>query len=180
MAYRVDDGIDTWPESMRAGTAALGLYLRCGAWICRELTAGRITDAVVPAEVATMYGSKEWIARLLDVGLWMHVEDGYADCRYFDLNPTPEKVAVAREAKKKRQERWLEKARRANDGIRDASQDGSTDIAPPPPKKRGGGRAPATRGAARAPADAQPRCPNHLGQPAHNCGPCASERKGAA
>lgn len=172
MAYRVDDGIDTWPESIRAGTAALGLYLRCGAWICREIGGGRIADAIVPVEVAAMYGSKEWVSRLVDVGLWLHVEDGYADRRYFDLNPRPEKVARQREAKRKRQERWLEKKRQGDDASLTASQDASLTLAPPPPKKRGGKRAPAS-GAARIPLAEQ--CPNHRGQPAAACGACRAD-----
>ena len=176
MAYRVDDGIDTWPESIRAGTAALGLYLRCGAWICRAIGGGLIADAVVPVEVAAMYGSKEWITRLCDVGLWVHVEDGYADRRYFDLNPKPEKVIADREAKRKRQDRWLAK-RRGEDASLTASRDASQDDAPPLPKIRGGGRRGATRPT--PPDAATPRCPTHPFSPLP-CGPCRSEQIGAA
>lgn len=179
MAYRVDDGIDTWPESIQAGTAALGLYLRCGAWICRTIAAGRTVDAVVPVEVAAMYGSKEWITRLIDAGFWEHVADGYADRHYFVLNPTPEKVERDRKAKRLRQERWLDKARRGRDASLTETQDASTDIAPPLPKKRGGGRAPAQRGAARAPAPIPlaDQCKTHRGYPARNCGGCLADAK---
>lgn len=164
MVYRVDDGIDTWPESIRAGRAAMGLYLMCGAWICRGISNGTVADAVVPVEVATMYGTREWIARLVSVGLWTHVEDGYADRRYFDQNPTPEKVAADRKAKKERQERWLEKNRPKGKKpetrprrTKDASQDATRgDALPLPSLKEGEGkeRAPATQGAALAPSDA--------------------------
>lgn len=178
MAYWVDDGIDTWPESIRAGRAAMGLYLLCGAWISRGISNGTHLEAVVPVEVATMYGTREWIARLVSVGLWEHVADGYADRRYHPMgNPTAEKAAEQKAAKKARQERWLEKARSRR--ARDASQDGSRDSVPSLPSSKGGrGRAPASRGAARAPATPIPiadQCPNHQGSPARNCGPCRSE-----
>lgn len=157
MAYWVDDGIDTWPESIRAGRAAMGLYLLCGAWISRGITNGTLAEAVVPVEVATMYGTREWIARLVSVGLWEHVEDGYADRRYHAMgNPTAEKAAKAKAAKKARQEKWLAKARekqRNSRRSRDASQDESKDLAPslPPSKEGKGERAPASQGAAHAP-----------------------------
>lgn len=178
MAYWVDDGIDTWPESIRAGRAAMGLYLLCGAWISRGISNGSVLEAIVPVEVAAMYGTREWIARLVSVGLWEHVADGYADRRYHAMgNPTAEKAAAQKEAKRKRQEKWLEKARRG----RDASQDGSRDIAPSlPPPKGGRGRAPASRGAARAPdtptlTTAKCPKPGHSGYLATNCAGCRSE-----
>jgi hypothetical protein len=99
MAYWVDDGFDTWPETAKAGTPAVGLYARCGTWIARNIANGRIADAVVPGEVARMYGTAEWAQRLCDAGLWTVEGDGYRDLRYFDLNPTPDKVKANREKK---------------------------------------------------------------------------------
>lgn len=175
MAYWVDDGIDTWPESIRAGRAAMGLYLLCGAWISRGISNGTHLVAVVPVEVATMYGTREWIARLVSVGLWEHVADGYADRRYHSMgNDTAEQAAKKKAAKKARQDRWLEKARRRH--ARDASQVVSGDIAPTLPPLKGKG-ARAANGAARPPED---DCPRHLGWPASNCGACRSEQIGAA
>lgn len=143
MAYWVDDGIDTWPESIRAGRAAMGLYLLCGAWISRGIGGGTITDAIVPVEVATMYGTREWITKLVAVGLWEHVEDGYRDTRYHQMgNPTADKVAADKAAKKARQQRWLAKRkaeqtetrrRRSRDASHDPSRDASRDIAPSHP-----------------------------------------------
>lgn len=179
MAYWVDDGIDTWPESIRAGRAAMGLYLLCGAWISRGISNGTHHVAVVPVEVAAMYGTREWIARLVSVGLWEHVADGYADRRYHSMgNPTAEKAAKAKAAKKARQERWLEKARAETERrrARDAPRDASQDIAPSLPPLKGKGARAAT-GAARSPG---PDCPDHPGWPASNCGGCRSEQIGAA
>lgn len=100
MSYRIDDGFDTWPETIRAGTAAAGLYCRCGSWISRNET-----DGFVPSEVAAMYGSPEWVRKLVDVGLWEATESGYRDTRYFPLNPTAEKARKQRRDAADRQAR---------------------------------------------------------------------------
>lgn len=99
MAYWLDDGFDSWPETVMAGTAPAGLYTRCGSWIARSIANGKLADAVVPGAVARMYGTSEWIQRLVDVGLWAVEGDGYRDTRYFELNPTAEKVRANREKK---------------------------------------------------------------------------------
>ncbi len=104
MAYWIDDGFDTWPETVRAGKAAAGLYVCCGAWIARSIGNGSITEAVVPAEIATMYGTPEWVAKLLLVGLWTAEGAGYRDVRYHGMgNPTAEKVARDKAQAAKRQ-----------------------------------------------------------------------------
>jgi hypothetical protein len=156
MAYWLDDGFDTWPEVVRVGTAAAGLYVRCGSWIARTLS-----DGHVPGEVATMYGSAEWIRKLLDVGLWETEENGYRDVRYFTMgNPPAEKVRARKVAKAERQRRWLEKTRerRGSRPPKDASRDLPADLPPAlPPSKEGTGHAPArARGAAHAPDDQDP------------------------
>jgi hypothetical protein len=169
MAYWLDDGIDGCPEVVRAGTAAFGLYSRCGVWISRNLT-----DGFVPAEVVAMYGTPEWAAKLVNVGLWRTVSGGFEDVRYHASgNPTAEKVKARRQAEADRKARWREKQAmsrwdktRDTHGTRrgtDAGKDGS----PAPPK--GGGAS------ARAAPLAAAECPIHLGQLAHNCGPCRSE-----
>jgi 5-methylcytosine-specific restriction endonuclease McrA len=99
MAYWLDDGFDTWPQVIRAGSAGVGLYVRCGCWIARNLT-----DGHVPAEVATMYGTPEWIRRLVEVGLWETDGQGYRDVFYFTMgNPTAETVRARRAMAARRQ-----------------------------------------------------------------------------
>lgn len=104
MAYWLDDGFDTWPETIRAGKAATGLYVCCGAWIARNISNGTITDPVIPAEIATMYGTPEWVAKLVAVGLWKVEGTGYQDVKYFQMgNPTAELVRKRRAAAARRQ-----------------------------------------------------------------------------
>jgi hypothetical protein len=99
MAYWLDDGFDSWPETVMAGTPAAGLYTRCGSWIARNIANGKLADSVVPGAVARMYGTSEWIQRLVDVGLWTAEGDGYRDTRHFELNPTAATVKANREKK---------------------------------------------------------------------------------
>lgn len=160
MAYWLDDGFDTWPEVVRVGKAAAGLYVCCGAWISRNISSGNIADAVIPAEVAAMYGTPEWVTKLVAAGLWRTEEAGYRDVRYFAMpNPTAEKAAKQKSLKAERQRRWLEKThqRRVSGRSKDATRDASQDMPPSlPPSKEGTGRAPASRGAARDPETQHP------------------------
>jgi len=99
VAYWLDDGFDTWPETIRAGTSAAGLYVRCGAWISRNTN-----DGHVPSEVAAMYGTPEWVAKLVAVGLWEVEGAGYRDVKYFGMgNPTAEVVRYRRAQNARRQ-----------------------------------------------------------------------------
>jgi hypothetical protein len=106
--YQVDDSFYDDPAVSRAGTAAVGLYFRCGVYVARHLL-----DGHVPSEVAAQYGTPEWIRRLTDAGLWEAEPGGHYMPRYLneDKNPTRAKVLEEREMKQKRQQRWLEKTR---------------------------------------------------------------------
>lgn len=161
MAYWQDDTFDTWPEVYRAGTAAIGLYNRCGVYCARETTDGHI-----PLELATSYGTREWIQKLVDVGLWETEGTGYRDVYFLygkrgnKLNPTREEVlkrlkdaadrtARWRQAAKKKVTRHVQKGDASRDDIRDTSSASSPTL---PPSKEGKGDArPASQGAAGVP-----------------------------
>lgn len=121
MAYWLDDGFDTWPEVVRAGKAATGLYVCCGAWIARSIGNGTLTEPVIPAEIATMYGTPEWVAKLVDVGLWRTEGAGFRDVKYLAMgNPTAEQVQKRRKADADRKARWRENRDRSR---RDTTRD---------------------------------------------------------
>lgn len=164
MTYRQDDTFDTWPEVYKAGTAAIGLYSRCGVYCARELTDGHI-----PAELVASYGTREWVQKLVEAGLWEIEGTGYRDVYYLygkkgnKLNPTREEALANLKAAADRTARWRANANNggkrgvtrhvqegdaSRDGIRDASSDASPSL--PPSKEGKGERAPATPGAARA------------------------------
>lgn len=131
MAYWVDEASHRWVQIDAAGTAAAGLYWRCGSYIADEKT-----DGFIPTARARMYGTPEWIARLVEVGLWAVEEHGFRDTRYLELNATKERIedrkrqAAARQARhaagKKRQSR-----------ASDASPDASATRPPSPASPKG-------------------------------------------
>jgi hypothetical protein len=125
--FQMDDSLCNDPAVIRAGTAAFGLYARCGDYVAQQLL-----DGLVPSEVAAQWGTPEWVSKLLAVGLWEKDPGGYFMPRYLDDNPSREKVLADRAAKAERQRKWLEKngkssskPRRTNRPSRDASQDTS-------------------------------------------------------
>ena len=152
----------TW-RSPRPGTAAVGLYYRCGIYVARKLL-----DGFVPDSTAAQYGTPEWIKRLTDAGLWETAPGGYYMPLYFAHgNPTRDKVLADRKAKSERQQRWLENKRNASTKQRrvsrpsnrpssEPSRVGSNDIAQPPSLTgRKGSRARAAHGAGGDPPNLQ-------------------------
>ena len=130
----MDDSIYDDPAVARAGTAAFGLYSRCGVYVARHLL-----DGHVPSEVAAQYGTPEWIRKLTESGLWETVPGGHFMPRYLVDNPSKDKVLAERKAKAERQQRWLENKRSASSGQRrvsrrssrrsdDAPRDGPADV----------------------------------------------------
>jgi hypothetical protein len=131
--FQTDDKFDSDPAVLRAGTAAMGLYYRCGIYV-----AGQLLDGLVPSEIAAQYGTPEWVKRLTDAALWEPVQGGYYMPLYFaHKNPTRAKVLAEREAAAARQERWLEKKRERNRSsaqrrINNASHNASKDASVTP------------------------------------------------
>jgi hypothetical protein len=134
MAFLLDDDWDNDPRVVRAGTAAFGLYSRCGMWVARHLT-----DGFVPVEVATTYGTREWAAKLVDAGLWTTAVDGYQMADYLTLNPSAKKVRKRREQYADRQRRWREAQTRDKRG-----SNASRNASPSPPLKGKGDGASST------------------------------------
>ncbi|MEU5302241.1 mucin-2 [Streptomyces noursei] len=63
--FKIDDSAHMHPKFVAAGNAALGLWLRCGAYCAQHLTEGH-----VPALVAKQYGTAPQARKLVSVGLW--------------------------------------------------------------------------------------------------------------
>lgn len=154
MFFQMDDGFDSEPRVLRAGTAAFGLYARCGLWVSRNLT-----DGFVPAELAASYGTREWIERLVDAGLWVRVDGGFTMPDYLEpgrhRNWSRERIEAHRAGAAERQAKAragkAAKTRVTRDVTRDShdSHTGSHGVshsAPSHPPLKGDGGAPATRG----------------------------------
>lgn len=78
--FRIDDKAHSHPKLIKAGNAALGLWLRCGSY-----AAAHLTDGIVPGVVAELYGTKPQAAKLVKAGLWHEHDHTCPDC----AQPTP-------------------------------------------------------------------------------------------
>lgn len=63
--FRVDDSAHSHPKWVKAGNAALGLWVRCGSYSAHYLTEG-----IIPGEIARQYGTAPQAAKLVHAGLW--------------------------------------------------------------------------------------------------------------
>lgn len=63
--FVVDDSAHMHPKLLAATNAGLGLWLRCGSYAAQHLT-----DGIVPAHVAKLYGTPAQIRKLVAAGLW--------------------------------------------------------------------------------------------------------------
>ncbi|GAA3527580.1 hypothetical protein [Streptomyces osmaniensis] len=182
--FVVDDNADTHPKMIAAGNAALGLWLKAGAYASRHLT-----DGIVPGTVAKMYsnGSKTQIAKLVTAGLW-HVAGhdcshpkclqpapgDYAIHDYLIYNPSRRDVLVKREraAEKKRKQRAAQDAQ-GNRGEYDddphGNREGFAEDSPANPSRNSDGAAghgdtsPGDGSGTRARGNPSPPRPSHEG-----------------
>jgi hypothetical protein len=112
--FAVDDSAHTHPKIVKAGNAAIGLWMRCGSYAAQHLT-----DGIVPGAIATMYGTGPQITKLVKLNLWHTAGHTCARCpqpadgdyvmhEYHQHgNPTRQEVLDrrARAAEKKRRQR---------------------------------------------------------------------------
>ena len=99
--FKLDDHFGNHPKVNKAGNAATGLWVRCATYSAQYLTDGHI-----PVEVARLYGTRNEIKALLDVGLWeMNGDGGYVMPDYLDFNPSRQQVETEREQARQRMDR---------------------------------------------------------------------------
>jgi len=67
--FKIDDKAHSHPKWLKAGNAALGLFVRAGSYSAQHLTEG-----IVPGVIAQLYGTPPQAAKLVKVGLW-HAAD---------------------------------------------------------------------------------------------------------
>jgi hypothetical protein len=107
--FKVDDGFAFHPKAIAAGNAALGLWLRAGAWC-----SGNLTDGALPRHMIGTFGAQRRDAlRLVEAGLWCETDAGYQFNGWTEWQPTKEQVKADREAAKLRQQAYRERRRNA-------------------------------------------------------------------
>lgn len=89
--FRVDDALSDHPKVLAAGNAAMGLWVRAGAWSMKHLT-----DGFIPETVAALLGTPREVRALVASGLWVSAEGGYRFHAWDGRQPTKEEVEERR------------------------------------------------------------------------------------
>lgn len=96
--FRVDDTFSHHTKVMEAGNAAIGLWVRAGAWSMQQLT-----DGFVPRRVGRSLGTLTEARRLVDAGLWVEKDDGWQFHEWEQRQPSRVQVYAERDAATERQ-----------------------------------------------------------------------------
>lgn len=70
--FNVDDGFAVHHKTVKAGNAAVGLWVRAGSWCAQQLT-----DGFVPTHMVSVLGTPAQARKLVEAGLWMPTEGGF-------------------------------------------------------------------------------------------------------
>ena len=108
--FKVDDALATHPKALRAGNAAMGLWVRAGSWSMQHLTDGHVPDHVLPT-----LGTTTEARRLVEAGLWTRSVDGFTFHDWGERQPSREQVEQDRADAAERQRVAREKRRQARD-----------------------------------------------------------------
>lgn len=101
---KVDDQLAFHPKVMQAGNSAMGLWVRAGSWC-----AANLTDGQLPANMIGTLGAQRRHARsLVESGLWVETETGYAFHDWSEFQPTKAEVLREREQARIRKQRQRE------------------------------------------------------------------------
>lgn len=115
--FKVDDGFAHHYKISAAGNAAIGLWVRAGAWCMQNMTEGH-----VPTHVLRSLGTRTQAQRLVWAGLWDPDElDGYRFHDWHIYQPCREAVEYRRESEALKKQRQRAAGFRAADASRDAA-----------------------------------------------------------
>lgn len=95
--FKVDDAAHSHRKMVEAGLPAAGLWMLAGSWSAQHLTDGHVPAAMVSRLGATAKDAR----RLVAVGLWDTVADGYQFHDWEDYQPTRAEVLAQREKRSK-------------------------------------------------------------------------------
>lgn len=120
--FKVDDGLATHDKVLAAGNAAMGLWVRAGAWSSQHLT-----DGDVPMHAVRLLGSRAQAEALVCAGLWVKTTQGYRFHEWHDYQPSRKKVEADRQAARDR----MQKLRASSAEVRANSEDCSGEVRDP-------------------------------------------------
>ena len=111
--FRLDDKTDEHPKLARVGVLGLGLFVKAGLYCARNLTDGFIPERKAREIAASVFEAGhepgEWLAQMVQAGLWDKVPDGYRVHDYLEYNPSRAKVEKQRADAKRRKQQWKER-----------------------------------------------------------------------
>ena len=107
--FKVDDGLAFHPKAVAAGNAAMGMWVRAGAWSAQQLTDGFVPDHMIGA-----LGKTAQAKALVTAGLWQREDGGYRFWQWQQRNPTRRDVEADREDAKERMRKAREGKRSGN------------------------------------------------------------------
>jgi len=110
--FKVDDTLAFHAKTLTAGNAAMGLWVRAGAWSMQTLS-----DGFIPTQVARQLGTKHEADRLVFAGLWVEKDDGYLFHEWDQRQPSRAKVFTTREANAEKLRKWREKNRKGETDV---------------------------------------------------------------
>ena len=88
---KVDDNLAFHPKVAMAGNEAMGLWVRAMSYSCQQLT-----DGFIPAVIVQSMQGDKAAAKLVEVGLWIKVENGY---QFKDWNEYQPSAVATKERK---------------------------------------------------------------------------------
>lgn len=118
--FKVDDGLHSHRKAVRAGVAAMGLWVLSGSWASDQLS-----DGWIPRYIAARLDPKQYerhAAALVQAGLWIadehEGESGWWFHQWEDHQPTAKTVHERRDAAKDRMRRAREQRRIGSSEVR--------------------------------------------------------------
>lgn len=132
---KLDDGFFRNRKARLAGKDGRALFLASCCYSAAALTDGHISAADLPVICADAEVRPAVAKKLVDVGLWDVVDDGWLIHDYLELNPSKDTVKASRQAAAERQSRF--RSRRRN-GVTTAVS--SPSPSRPDPSPQGTGR----------------------------------------
>ncbi|AXH49047.1 helix-turn-helix DNA binding domain protein [Gordonia phage Ecliptus] len=95
--FRVAETAAFDEKIVEAGNAAVGLWARAGSWAMHNLT-----DGFIPSRIARQLGTRSNANRLVSVGLWTTVSNGYQFVKWDGYQRSREQVEAERAAARDR------------------------------------------------------------------------------
>jgi hypothetical protein len=190
--FHVDDAMAFHPKAIQAGNAAIGLWVRAGAWA----TSAR-SDGFIPRTIARRIGTQPQIESLIVSGLWEVKNDGYVmhDWHHYQIAKSDIESRRESDRQRKREQRKRENVT-AGQPPRDIDRSHDPPVTPPvtadssrvrpfpspplPVVVTGGNESPVGSRPPPEPATAGPPnkfCKKHPGGTDDNCGACMTARK---